>query len=62
MLKGVKNSCFEGPFLPTLAMNQSYAEVCNAFKNALVLEHKHLAWANCLLIDVRGLAMVSIKM
>jgi hypothetical protein len=39
MLKGGKNGCFLGPFLPTLAMKQSFVELCDAFTKDSVLAH-----------------------
>jgi hypothetical protein len=43
MLKGEKNSYFLGPFLPTLVMKLSFAELHNVFTKVPVLAHFHPA-------------------
>ncbi len=39
MLKEQKNGYFARPFLPTLAMIRSFAELCDSFRMAPVLAH-----------------------
>jgi hypothetical protein len=60
MLQGRKNSQFLGPFVPTRAMKQSYAELRDAFTRAPVLAHFDPARPICLETDASGFAIAGI--
>jgi hypothetical protein len=60
MLKGGKNGRFTGPFVPTLAMKQSFQQLREAFKQAPVLVHFDPAKLICLKIDASGYAIAGI--
>jgi ferredoxin len=60
MLKGGKNGRFSGPFVPTLAMRQSFAQLREAFTKAPVLAHFDPARPIRLETDASGFAIASI--
>jgi hypothetical protein len=60
MLNVRKNGLFSGPFLPTLAMKWSFAELRNAFTKAPVLAHFNPARPISLETDALGFAMAGI--
>ncbi len=60
MLKCGMNARFSGPFLPTPAMIQSFAELCDAFMKALVLAHLHPARPICLETNASGFVIAGI--
>jgi hypothetical protein len=60
MLKRERNGCLLGPFLPTPAMKWSFAELCNAFTEALVLAHFDPAKPVCLETNASGFPIASI--
>jgi hypothetical protein len=60
MLKGRRNGCFLGPFLPTPAMKRSFAELQDVFMKVPVLAHFDLARPICLEMDALGFAIAGI--
>jgi hypothetical protein len=60
MLKGGKNSCFLGSFVPTSAMKQSLAERCDAFTRSSILAYFKPAWPSNLKTDALGYAITGI--
>jgi hypothetical protein len=60
MLKGGKNGRFSGPFVPTPAMCQSFAQLREAFTKVPVLAHFDPARPICLETDVSGFAIAGI--
>jgi hypothetical protein len=60
MLMERKNGCFLGPFLPTLAMKRSFAELRDAFTKASVVAHLDPARTTSLETDALGFAIASI--
>ncbi len=60
ILKGGKNLCFSGPFIPTLAMRQSSAQLREAFTKTPVLAHFDLAKPISLETDASEFAIVGI--
>jgi hypothetical protein len=60
MLKGGKNGCILGPFLPTLVMKWSFMELHNAFTKAPVLAHFDPAKPIRLETNASGIAIAGI--
>ncbi len=60
MLKGKKNGRFSGPFVPTPVMNQSFAQLRDAFTRAPVLAHFDPARPICLKTVASGFAITGI--
>jgi hypothetical protein len=60
MLKGGKNGRFSEPFVPTLAMKQSFAQLWDAFTRAPVLAHFDPAKPIHLETDASGFAIAGI--
>jgi hypothetical protein len=60
MLKERKKGNFLGPFLPTPAMKQSFAELRDSFTKAPVLAHFDPAKPICLETNASGFAIAGI--
>lgn len=60
MLRSGKNGHVLGPFIPTPAMKQSFADLCDAFTKALVLAHYHSVKLICFEMDASSFAIASI--